>query len=182
MTSIFEIANIVLQKVPSFAKTFEPLSTLFCSQISRIPKDEDCLPLLKVALKFFHYTTNVRMLKFDEMLSLEKGIRNICGDEPDDEVAELLVELFSNQNEIRKPSLVYLYLQSFLHSKKLDNCLSKLINFCFLNLENCFFLHDGEIDLLILKYIDNWRIDNSISLSILKHSLQLIEIISKFQK
>lgn len=178
MTSIFEIANIVLQKVPSFAKTFEPLSTLFCSQMSRVPKEKDCLPLLKIALKFFHYTTNVRMLKFDEMLSLEKGIGNICGDEPDDEVADILVELFSNENEISKPSLVYLYLQSFLHSPKLDNCFLKLIKFCSLNLENCFLLHDGEIDLLILKYIDNWRIDKSISMSILKHSLQLIEIIS----
>lgn len=178
MTSIFEIANIVLQKVPSFTQTFEPLASLFCGQISHVPKDKAYLPLLKIALKFFHFTTNTRMLNFDELLSLEKGINNICGDEPDEEVAEILIDLFLNENEINKPSLVYLYLQSFLHSKKLDDCFIKLINLCSLNLENCFSLHDGEIDLLILKYIDNWRINNEISLPILRHSLQLIEIIS----
>ncbi|OHS96264.1 Beige/BEACH domain containing protein [Tritrichomonas foetus] len=178
ITSILEIVNDVLIEVPVFRHDFEQISSHLCHQLTQVPHNNAYQPLLNAAMKFFNHTTYIRNLKFDEIHSIEIAITNICGNEPDDEIANDLIHLFSSNNVINRPNLVYLYLQSFLNSKKLDNCLIKLNNMCLENLENCVSLHEGEIDLLLINYMDIWRVTGDIPMPTLKHALGLIQIIS----
>lgn len=198
MNFMLEIVNLVLNQFPVFAQTFSSLLPSIFNSIGFIQKAENSvtdlipedeishstqtnqfyIPLLKTILKFISKISNSRIFNLSEIYLLERSINIICGDEPDDEIAFLLINLFSRQNEIQHPSLVYLYLQTFVNSNKLINCFIKLIELCKSNLNNCICLHEGEIDLLILKYIDIWRINGTIDIQILKHALHLFELIS----
>ena len=178
MTSILEIVNIVMSEIPSFQKEFEQTSTLLCNQLTQVPHNKEYQSLLNASLQFINFANANRKLKFNEIHSLEIAISNICGDEPDNEFADILFQLYSHGNEITNSSLVYLYLQAFSHSSKIYKCFERLTELCSINFENCVTLHNGEIDLLVLKYIDNWRTNDKISKQIIRDALNFIFLIS----
>ena len=178
LTNILQCLNNIFSKTTEILKSFISFVNSLCSNLNLLPEGNNTYIFLKEVIKFISYTSKIKPLEFSEIKLIESTIHRIYDNKIDEEITNNLVNLSITDGIITQPKALYLYIQPFFHSPRLINCFQYLSSLCNGNMKNCISIHEGEIDLLVLSYLEEWRTQECVDKGLILESLNFIQIVS----
>lgn len=174
LTDILNSFNNILTKVDSIqlANGLEKAGIIICQQLHQIPLIKESKLFLSQLIRFFALITCVHHLTVTEAETLRDIIKKLyCEEIPESLEIELVSLIAGHIIENKEPNFVikqtkgvFILLEIYSRMPKLDQWLYFVTKLCSYSYVNSIVLHEDEIDILILNYIDVWRTGDTASL------------------
>ena len=159
------LLNEVVIMDEELARQLQPLANKFANGIARLPMCESSKNLLIQYLVFLANISKEYSINMFDVATLGSSIKRVFGKEPGQSVFMKIVQLMAGQQlnsfnpcfVVQQPKAMRLLVSVFSDSVMARDVLAFVGHLCDYDKENCVRAHDGEVDMLLIDILKQFR-------------------------
>lgn len=186
LNNLLSVINKAILMNAAFTPMFKSIIPDICKGCVNLQKHEESDNLLYNIIQFLTLTATNNSISNVQLDALEKAISNIFDDGPNPALFGKIVQLIAGQSlsslhpsfTIRNPKALKLLVAVFKSSPILPDAFTFIAKLLQSSVKNCEEAHRGEFDIYLMKFLEQYRNDETFQLTTFASALSLFMIIS----